>query len=67
MLALLGKVVGGGILGILLLGVLWTVSALFWGWILMLVLGAFHVHRGTGQVGYGECFACGYLLSLVLG
>lgn len=55
---------GVGLVAVLLMiGVLWTLSALFWGWLFMLVMGA---------VGHPEPYlpvsvGVGYVLSLVLG
>lgn len=67
MFALLGKVVGGGVIGLILLAIFWTLSALFWGWLLMLVLGAFGATHNGHSFGYGFCFLIGYPISLVLG
>lgn len=68
MLAIIGKVAAGGILGLLLLGVIWVVSALFWGWILMLLLGIFGATHDGHSIGmFPMCFGAGFLISLVLG
>lgn len=64
------KVAGTSLLlCLVLLAALYGLSALFWTWILMLVLGA--VHSGTPSVsawGYWQTFApWGLLCPLVLG
>jgi hypothetical protein len=59
----------GGCLGIIVtLLAFWTASALFWGWVLMLILGSLHDHHVITQSwGYGICFPLGYACSLFLG
>lgn len=63
MIVLIGKIAGGGLLALLLFALLWFVSALWWGFIFMLVAGAL----GHSFPYWPTSVWIGALLSLVLG
>jgi hypothetical protein len=61
---------GLGLVGIIFFfAVIVAISALWWGFILMLVLGAVHhsLDHSISAWGYGTCFLLGIPMSFVLG
>jgi hypothetical protein len=60
---------GAGIIGVIfILAVMVAISALWWGFILMIILGIIHSHDASITAwGFGTCYLLGIPMSFVLG